>query len=234
MEFDELQPLRRAGASDAEETPGVKPEYPPGAGVSTNPIAQLVADLIETTGLIPLDRLVSARSRAGGGSLAEAIMDERLNAPVEGLEVPGLRTGPRTQPNAEVRELAERLHLPYVDLASSGVEKIAAEAIPVHVLERVGALPYRIAGNQLKIAVADPTNVQAIDELRLATRYSLEIGVAPREEIDLELSACRRPPKPGSARRSSRRSSISATRWRRRATTSRPTTVSPTRRSFAS
>ena len=187
MEFDELQPLRRAGASDAEETPGVKPEYPPGAGVSTNPIAQLVADLIETTGLMPLDRLVSARSRAGGGSLAEAIMDERLNAPVEGLEVPGLRTGPRAQPNAEVRELAERLHLPYVDLASSGVEKVAAEAIPVHVLERVGALPYRIAGNQLKIAVADPTNVQAIDELRLATRYSLEIGVAPREEIDLEL-----------------------------------------------
>ena len=29
--------------------------------------------------------------------------------------------------------------------------------------------------------------MQAIDELRLATRYSLEIGVAPREEIDLEL-----------------------------------------------
>ena len=29
--------------------------------------------------------------------------------------------------------------------------------------------------------------MQAIDELRLATRYTLEIGVAPREEIDLEL-----------------------------------------------
>ena len=187
MEFDELHPLRRAGSSDAEETSGVQPEYPPGAGVSTNPIAQLVADLIETTGLIPLDRLVSARSRAGGGSLATAIMDERLNAPVEGLEVPGLRTGPRPSSNDEARELAERLHLPYVDLASSGVEKVAAEAIPVHVLERVGALPYRIAGNQLKIAVADPTNVQSIDELRLATRYTLEIGVAPREEIDLEL-----------------------------------------------
>jgi type IV pilus assembly protein PilB len=187
MEFDELQPLRRTGTSDAEETPDVKPEYPPGAGVSTNAIAQLVADLIETTGLIPLDRLASARSRAGNGSLAEAIMDERLNAPVEGLEVPGLRTGPRGSSNVEARELAEHLHLPYVDLGSSGVEKGAAEAIPIHVLERVGALPYRIAGNQLRIAVSDPTNVQAIDELRLATRYTLEIGVAPREEIDLEL-----------------------------------------------
>ena len=91
MEFDELHPLRRAGSSDDEETPGVKPEYPPGAGASTNPIAQLVADLIGDDRLIPLDRLVSARSRAGGGSLATAVMDERLNAPVEGLEVPGLR-----------------------------------------------------------------------------------------------------------------------------------------------
>jgi type IV pilus assembly protein PilB len=187
MEFDELHPLRRAGASDAEEAPGVTPEYPPGAGLATNPIAQLVADLMETTGLIPLDRLASARSHAGGGSLAEAIMDERLSAPVGGLEVPGLRTGPRPAPDAGARELAERLHLPYVDLASSGVEKGAAEAIPIHVLERVGAIPYRIAGDQLRIAVADPLNVQAIDELRIATRYALEIGVAPREEIDLEL-----------------------------------------------
>ena len=187
MEFDDLQPLRRAGAGDAEEVPDVTPEFPPGAGLSTNPIAQLVADLIETTGLIPLDRLASARSRVGGGSLAEAIMDERLNAPAGGLEVPGLRTGPRPAPDARARELAERLHLPYVDLASSGVEKGAAEAIPSHVLERVGAIPYRIVGDQLRIAVADPTNVQAIDELRIATRYTLEIGVAPREEIDLEL-----------------------------------------------
>src|SRR5262245_50982268 len=163
MEIDELQPLRRAGASDAETTPDVTPEYPPGAGIQPNPIAQLVADLLETTGLIPLDRLASARSRAGSGSLAEAIMDERLNERAEGLEVPGLRTGPPREANADVRELAERLHLPYVDLASTGVEKAAAEAIPTHVLERVGALPYRIAGNQLKIAVADPTNVQAID-----------------------------------------------------------------------
>ena len=42
------------------------------------------------------------------------------------------------------------------------------------------------------MAVADPTNVQAIDELRLATRFTLEIGVAPVEEIDLELKRLER------------------------------------------
>ncbi len=185
MEFDELQPLRRTGANDGEETPGVEPQYPPGAGISTNPMAQLVADVIETTGLLPLDRLSGARSRAGMGSLAQAIMDEGLIATNE-LLLPGPRSGAATAGD-EARELAERHHLPYVDLTSVGVQKLAAESIPPHVLERAGAIPYQIAGDRLRIAVADPTNVQAIDELRLATRYALEIGVAPKEEIDLEL-----------------------------------------------
>ncbi|HXV32481.1 MAG TPA: GspE/PulE family protein [Gaiellaceae bacterium] len=192
MEFDELQPLRRTGANEGEEaSPPVEPEYPPGAGISANPIAQLVADLIETTGLLPLDRLSGARSRAGTGSLAQAIMDERLSSSSE-LLLPGPRVEtPASSADNEARELAERHHLPYVDL-STGVQKLAAESIPAHVLKRAQAIPYQIAGDRLRIAVADPTNVQAIDELRLATRYAIEIGVAPKEEIDLELKRLER------------------------------------------
>jgi type IV pilus assembly protein PilB len=186
MEFDELQPLRRSGANEGEETPpGAEPEYPPGAGISPNAIAQLVADLIETTGLLPLDRLAMARSRAGTGSLSQAIMDEGLTPSAE-LLVPGPRTE-ASRAGDEARRLAETHHLPYVDLASTGVQKVAAEAIAAHVLERASAIPYQISGDRLRIAVADPTNVQAIDELRLATRFTLEIAVAPAEDIDLEL-----------------------------------------------
>jgi type IV pilus assembly protein PilB len=191
MEFDELQPLRRTGANEGEETPKAEPEYPAGAGISANPITQLVADLIETTGLLPLDRLSVARSRAGTGSLAQAIMDERLSSTSE-LLVPGPRVDPQAPAvDDEAKTLAERHHLPYVDL-STGVQKLAAESIPAHVLKRAQAIPYQIDGNRLRIAVADPTNVQAIDELRLATRYSLEIGVAPKEEIELELKRLER------------------------------------------
>jgi type IV pilus assembly protein PilB len=191
VEFDDLQPLRRAGAGESPAEPGSEPAYPQGAGISPNPVTELVADLIETTNLIPLDRLASARSRAGTSSLSAAIMDERLNAASSALEVPGLRTQTRS-PGDEARELAERLHLPYVDLASSGIEKAAAESIPIHVLERAGALPFKIEGDRLKIAVSDPTNVQAIDELRLATRHTLDVQVAPREDIELELRRLQR------------------------------------------
>ena len=41
------------------------------------------------------------------------------------------------------------------------------------------AIPYKLEDDRLFVAVADPTNVQAVDELRIATRYTLEIGVAP-------------------------------------------------------
>lgn len=193
MEFDDLQPLRRAGgAEDEADEKGVSPQYPPGAGISPNAIAHLVADLLETTGLIPLDRLAQARSRAGSGSLAEAIMDERMATAPGELEVPGLRVQTASSPSEEAQALAERHHLPYVDLGSAGVEKAAAESIPAHVLERAGALPYKIEGGRLKIAVSDPTNVQTIDELRLATRYALDVHVAPRDDIQLELRRLQR------------------------------------------
>jgi type IV pilus assembly protein PilB len=189
MEFEELQPLRRAGTGDGEESPGIEPQYPPGAGIPENRIAHFVAELLETTGLIPLDRLAGARSRAGAGSLAKAIMEE---APVDSAELllPGRIGGPTGAPTAhdKARAIAERHHLPWIDLTDlGGVQKAAADEIPPHVLERAGAIPYRISGDKLLIAVSNPGNVQAIDELRLATRYTLEIAVAAEEEIELEL-----------------------------------------------
>jgi type IV pilus assembly protein PilB len=192
VEFDDLQPLRRAGAGEgSEEGARPEPQYPPGAGISPNAITELVADLIETTGLIPLDRLASARSRAGTGLLSAAIMDERLNAAPAELEVGGLRpAGP--SPTDEARALAERLHLPYVDLHAAGIEKAAADAIPIRVLERAGAVPFKIEGDRLRIAVGDPSNVQVIDELRLATRFTLDIHVAPKEDVEVELRRLQR------------------------------------------
>jgi type IV pilus assembly protein PilB len=55
------------------------------------------------------------------------------------------------------------------------------------VLERVVAIPYAREGDALNVAVADPRNVQALDELRLATRHRISIAVAPSDEILSEL-----------------------------------------------
>ena len=176
MEFDDLPNLRGV-PTEGEETSSVEPSPPPGAGISPNAVTELAADLIETTGLLPVDRLAAVRSRAGTGSFAQAIVDEGLAA--AGVDVP--------EPTPLARIRADHSHLPYVDLAAEGIDRAAAQIIPAHVLERAVAIPYKLADDRLYVAVADPTNVQAIDELRIATRHALEIAVAPAEDIEVEL-----------------------------------------------
>ena len=170
MDLKRPNQLRLSGKSGASEAPaGGDAGLPAGHGV--NEVAELVADLIEATGLVSGDRLAAVRGRVKqGGSFAQAVLDEGVATP-EGL----------------ARTLASRFQLPFIDLPLMGVDEHAAGEIPIHVLERVGALPYALEGNTLRIAVADPGNVHAIDELRLATRYQLELGVASREDIENEI-----------------------------------------------
>jgi type IV pilus assembly protein PilB len=135
-----------------------------------NPLAELVADVVEATGILSADKIAFVRDRARTGSFAQALVEEGL---AEGASI--------------ARSFALRHNLPVVDIVEHGVSPEAAELIPLHVLERVRAIPYAIEGDKLLIAVSDPQNVQAIDELRLATRYQLEIGVATREDIEVEI-----------------------------------------------
>src|SRR3989440_1099507 len=165
MDLPKLRTSGRAGAKQAADQAALPASFP------VNELAELVADLIESTGLVSPDRLGPARSRAKqGSSFASAVLDEG-SAPPEGI----------------ARTLASRFHLPFVDLPLVGVNQDAVEKLPLHVLERVNAIPYAVDDNVLRIAVGDPGNVQAIDELRLGTSLQLELAVASREDIANEI-----------------------------------------------
>jgi type IV pilus assembly protein PilB len=167
MEF-ERPPTLRTGP--AEGTHGA-PAAPPPGGPGVNELAELVADLLAATGLVPVDKLALVRGRAGpSGSIAQAIVDEGV-ASSEGI----------------ARMLAARHQLPLVDLPLAGVDPEAAKVVPLHVLERIVAIPYAIENGYLRVAVADPANIHGIDELRLATRYPLELAVAPRDDVLTEI-----------------------------------------------
>jgi type IV pilus assembly protein PilB len=169
VEFEDL-PILGNSETGSEEEPAVADTPPAGAGIAPNPVTQLVVDLLEATNLISPDRLAQALSRAGTGSIADALIDEDVIPPAE-----------------RARALGLRYHLPFVDLGALKVEVAAAIAIPLRVLERVVALPFRFQETRLQVAIADPTNVLGVDELRLATRHVLDIHVAPEEDIQLEL-----------------------------------------------
>jgi type IV pilus assembly protein PilB len=151
---------RDVGAVGGEPTPGA----------TANATAALVADVLAQTGLLDAEKLELVRLRANGGSIAQALIDEGL-ASGEGV----------------ARVLATRHRLPLLDLSVTGIDSEAATSVPLHVLERVVAIPYALEGGQLRVAVAEPQDIRGIDELRLATRYPLELGVAAREDIVTEI-----------------------------------------------
>jgi type IV pilus assembly protein PilB len=129
-------------------------------------IADLVAELISVSELVPSDRLAAARGRAGTGSLAQALVGEGVTRP-EGVAV----------------ALARRYGLPFYELGGSALPFDATGAIPVTTLKRAEAIPVALVGDRLKVAVSDPGNIHGIDELRLSTRFALDLVVGVRDDI---------------------------------------------------
>ena len=165
--MDPDPPNLRPITADREST---APASAPGPAFGVDVSAELIADLIGATELVPPDRLALVRGRAAHSSFSEALVAEGL-ASSEGI----------------ARMAAARHRFPLVDLRVTGVSGEASTLIPLHVLRRAAALPYRLDGDSLYVAIADPENVNAIDELRLATRYQLALGVASRDDIVAEL-----------------------------------------------
>jgi type IV pilus assembly protein PilB len=163
----ERTPLRTVGPpAEPASAPGQPAAEPP----PLNTISQLVADLIEATGLLAPDKLAVVRGRSTQGSFAHALVEEGF-ASGEGV----------------ARTLAARHQLPLVDLPSVGVDEEASKLVALHVLERIVAIPYALENGSLRIAIADPANIHGIDELRLATRHPIQLGVASRDDILSEI-----------------------------------------------
>jgi type IV pilus assembly protein PilB len=90
------------------------------------------------------------------------------------------------------RALARRHSVPLIDLRSILIDRKALESIPLHILVRVGALPYELTDGRLKIAVADPGEIQLMDELRQASAHPVDFAVATADEIDFHLQKLQR------------------------------------------
>lgn len=103
----------------------------------------------------------------------------------QGTNVPGTPTD-RVAPK-NPRALADAHGLPYVDLARIRVEKEAGDAIPFDVLSRNHAAPYKLDDGVLHIAIADPTDLQLIDDMRAMSPFRVEFGVAALGDIDFQL-----------------------------------------------
>jgi type IV pilus assembly protein PilB len=82
-----------------------------------------------------------------------------------------------------LRGHAEQLGIPFLELDRTSVDEDVAKAIPQSVVQRYNAVPIRRSGNRLTVAMADPTNVFALDDIRLITGYEIDPMLAAPDDI---------------------------------------------------
>jgi type IV pilus assembly protein PilB len=82
------------------------------------------------------------------------------------------------------RALAERYGLDYLDLGVFSVDMGAANLVTTTTAKRYQAVPVAFVDKRtLLVAMADPANVLAVDDIAIMTGYEIRVAVAPPDDI---------------------------------------------------
>ncbi|RJP30338.1 MAG: type II secretion system protein GspE [Actinobacteria bacterium] len=84
--------------------------------------------------------------------------------------------------------LARQIGLKYVDLANLDVDIAATSLVDAEIARRYNLIPIGFDGDRLMVAMADPTNVFAIDDIRIMTGMEIEPMVATKEDINTAIN----------------------------------------------
>jgi type IV pilus assembly protein PilB len=80
--------------------------------------------------------------------------------------------------------IAEALGTEYVDLSDVEIAPAILKLIPSGLARLHRALPIGLSGNALRVALADPLDPRAAEDLRFALGKDVDVVVAPTEQID--------------------------------------------------
>jgi type IV pilus assembly protein PilB len=82
-----------------------------------------------------------------------------------------------------VAALAAQIGLEYIDLSDAMIDPSATALVPGSVCRRHMVIPVRYEANRLVVAMADPANVIALDDLRTLAKVDLQPVVSTRSEV---------------------------------------------------
>lgn len=88
-----------------------------------------------------------------------------------------------TTEDAIAQALAAQLALPYIELANEPINTNAVSAIPVRMARRHACFPLNYTGHALCVAMANPLDLIALEDLRIASRNHIRPCVATRSDI---------------------------------------------------
>ena len=94
---------------------------------------------------------------------------------------------------AVARALAQQFDLPFVELPEIPPE--VAGAVPLELQEKHKVVPFRLEvegkSERLHVAVVDPANVAALDELRFNVQKNIRVFVAAKDDLERALALLR-------------------------------------------
>jgi type IV pilus assembly protein PilB len=150
-------------ANGAEGVPGITAPRRRGGA------ARFISDVVVELGFVPKERVEAAveEGRATGRS-PEDVLVQSGTLSIEQL----------------ARATAERFGLDHVDLTIYKPDLAAVNLLTAQAARRFNAIPIGFhQSGRLLVAMADPSNVLALDDLKLMTGYEVRPVVASREDI---------------------------------------------------
>ena len=87
----------------------------------------------------------------------------------------------------KARILGRQWGIPFVDLAERPIERDLLKLIPHHLLQRWKAVPIDRSGPRLVVAMVNPLDVYAIDQMRLVAGMDIESVIATVDDVNAAL-----------------------------------------------
>jgi type IV pilus assembly protein PilB len=125
-----------------------------------------LGDVLQGRGMLTAENLQQLFEEQGGTRLGELILERGL-----------------VDRSVLIEALEEVSHVPYLDCSSVKCERALLKMIPKSTAVRLALLPVRTDDTRIVVAMAEPQNIAAIDELRFATGSDISPRFAFRSEI---------------------------------------------------
>jgi type IV pilus assembly protein PilB len=79
--------------------------------------------------------------------------------------------------------LTAQYGFPYLPLGSYEIDSQVAKIVPEHVAKQYGLIAVDLVGSILTVAMSNPLNIQAIEDIELITHYKVQVFVTTSSDV---------------------------------------------------
>ena len=139
--------------------------------LSGESMASRVGDLLVKTGLITSEQLDEAteQQKAQGGTLGSHLVNMGLISEED-----------------FVQTISDQYRIPVVQLEDYDIDEDVISLIPQNVAQKHSVLPLLKKASSLTVAMVDPSNVVALNDIKFITGLDIQVVIAPESQIKAE------------------------------------------------